>query len=178
MPEVFASSVDLVRPSYPARKGRSHRIEASRDPDVLRLAVKLDAFLEGRYFYISVENATTGHKLPGSAQRALIAITRFTDKRNLELDRMHEYLHAQTHTRLRAAERREYRYLLKPNYEGVETKLYYRLFEAQPLEDWVLLDRIGLRLDGKGPLPEAPSHHPGQRPLPPNPPMLDPRKVR
>lgn len=167
MPEVYRSSVDLVRPKYPARRGRSHYVEASRDPDVLRLSVRLDAKVEGRFWYLTLENATSGHMLPGGPERALVAITRFTDKRNLELDRQHEYLMARTRTRLRPAEQREYRYLLKPHFEGVETKLYYRLFEDQPFEDWLVIDRIGLRLDGKGPLPEAPTNRPGKRYLPP-----------
>lgn len=167
MPKVFDTSVSLVRPTYPERDGRSHRIEASRDPEVLRLAVRMDGILEDRYFLLSLENAASGHKLPGGPERALITITRFTDRRGMELDRVHEYVHARTRTRLRAGEHREYRYLLKPHYEGVETKLYYRLFEGQPFADWVVVDRIALRLDGRGALPEAPSDGPGRRSMMP-----------
>ncbi len=163
MPAIMDTSVDLMRPRYPARPGRSHRIEASRDPEVLRQSVKMDGFLEGKYFHVTLENKTTGHKLPGSIGRALILVVRFTDNQGLEFTHTNEYLMGKTHTRLNPAEQREYTYLLKPKYEGVEAVLYYRLTDDQTLKEWVRLDRIGLRLDGRGPLPEPQSRQPGRR---------------
>jgi hypothetical protein len=162
MPAVLDTSVSLMKPTYPARHGRSHRMLASRDPEVLRLAVKMDGFLEGKYFHVSLENRTAGHQLPGSSGRALVLVVRYTDRQGLEFDHQHEYLMARTGTRLRPGENREYRYLLKPRYEGVEAVLYYRLTARQDPRDWVRIDRVGLRLDGRGPLPEPQYREPGK----------------
>lgn len=162
MPATLDTSVSLMKPTYPARRGRSHRMLASRDPEVLRLAAKMDAFVEGKYLQVTLENRTAGHQLPGSSGRALVLVVRFTDRNGLEFDRQHEYLMSRTGTRLRPGENREYRFLLKPRYEGVEAVLYYRLTERQDPRDWVRIDRVGLRLDGRGPLPEPPPLEPGK----------------
>lgn len=176
MPSIFATSVNLVRPQYPARKGRSHKIEASRDPEVLRLAMHLEAFPEGRFWHISVTNEASGHKLPGGPERSIIVETRFTDHRGLLFDHQGEWIQAKTGTRLRPAERRFYKYLLRPHYEAVETRVYYRLFDEQPRPDWILIDRVGHSFVD-APLPEGPSTLPGH-PADGFPPYVSPPNLR
>ncbi len=162
MPEVFASSVDLVRPTYPARKGRSHRIDASREPEVLRLAVALDARVEGKFLHVWLTNEASGHMLPGGPERALVLETVFTDRNGLEFDHEIEYLMAKTNTRIRPAETRFYRYLLKPRFEGFEIRLMHRLFENQPRADWVLIDRLDHSFVDPFPVSPRPTLLPGE----------------
>lgn len=161
MPAVFASSVDLVQPVYPKRKGRSHMIEASRDPAVLRASMALDGFVEGRWYTVGLTNEASAHKLPGGPQRALVIETVFTDQNGLEFDHQVEYVMEKTRTRLRPAEARSWRYLLRPYYRALETRVLYRLFEEQPRPDWILVDRLAIRLDGGGPVAPSPELLPG-----------------
>lgn len=147
MPAIFAPTVELVRPHYPARRGRSHLMEASRDPEVLRLAMRLESRMSGRQLEVSLTNEASGHLLPGGPERAIIVETLFTDRAGLEFEHQVEYVHEKTRSRLRPAETRIWSYFLRPHYMGAEVRVYYRLFERQPRPDWILIDRRSHRFD-------------------------------
>lgn len=160
MSRIEAKTVSLVRPFYPARTGRSHWIKASRDPEVLRKTLSLETRIEGKHLELSITNTSTAHRLPGNVERSLILETRYLDRKGLEFDRVREYLMYKTKTRLRAGETRYYEYFLKPHYEAVETKVWYRLFDDQPKSEWTLIDRVARSIHGPRPVPETPSQMP------------------
>lgn len=118
--------------ALPTRKVASHAFPGVHDPNTLRSAIAVETeVVEGRVV-IGLVNRGSGHQVPASPWRKLIALVQVFDATGREIYRKRDGFFQERSNAIAPGERANISFNKRANHASVKVTLYYRFYPNQP----------------------------------------------
>jgi hypothetical protein len=126
----------------PTRKVASHRFPGVHDPDTVQSAIRIEVEIVEGMVVVALANRGSGHQVPASPWRKLIALVQVHDATGREVLRKRDGFFQERRNAIAPGGREVITFTKRGNHAQVKVTLFYRFYPNQPDSE---AERIAVR---------------------------------